>query len=56
MPVLLALAGGAIVGAYVTNKLDDAFGGAPSPFTLGGAAVWGLAGAGGYLLFRKVVR
>lgn len=53
MPVLVWVALGALGMKIIDDQLEDAFGGAPSPFSIGGAAVWGLAGFGAFELAKR---
>lgn len=53
MPLILAGLAGVGFGLFFGGQLDDALEGAPSPFTLGGIAVWGLAGFGAFVLVKR---
>ena len=53
MPALIWIGVGAVIALLAKDKLDDTLGGAPSPVSLTGAVVWGLAAFGGVQAFKR---
>lgn len=54
MPLFLAGLAGFGIGLFSGGQVDDAVEGAPSPLSVVGLAVWGLAAFGAWQIIRRV--